>query len=233
MESSATRKPGRPVLSPRERTRVRIRDAANELFLRKGVDRTTVDEIVAKAGVAKGTFYLHFERKEDLLLEYGTRRLRRVREMLPELMSGKSFRDALGVILDQVVRGKVWGREVTGRAILEIGTSAERLPLEAPHHLLEPLLVLAQARGEVRNDIPAGQLAQFVLRSILGALRDWGLGTDELSRDDALEYAVTLVLDAIAKRNSESRHRSTAGGRRESTGRAAPTAPPRGDSLRG
>ena len=60
--------------------------------------------------------------------------------------------------------------------------------------------MLAQARGEVRNDIPAGQLAQFVLRSILGALRDWGLGTDDLSRDEALDYAVTLVLDAITRR---------------------------------
>lgn len=184
----------------REQTRARLREAANELYLRKGVDKTTVDEIVAKAGVSKGTFYLHFDRKEDLLLEYGTRRLQRVREMLPELIGNKTFREALDLILDQVVRGKTWGREVTGRAILEMGTSAERLPLEAPYKLLEPLLVLAQARGEVRSDVPASQLAQFVLRSILGALRDWGLGHDEISRDEALEYAVTLVLDAIAKR---------------------------------
>lgn len=184
----------------REQTRAKLREAANDLFLRQGVEKTTVDQIVGRAGVSKGTFYLHFQRKEDLLLEYGTRRLQRVREMLPELISGKSFRESMEVILDSVVRGKTWGREVTGRAILEIGTSAERLPLDAPHRLLEPLLVLAQARGEVRDDIPAGQLAQFVLRSILGALRDWGLGSDDVSRDEALDYAVTLVMDAIAKR---------------------------------
>lgn len=200
--AAARRKSGRGA-SPtrREQTRARLREAANELYLRKGVDKTTVDEIVAKAGVSKGTFYLHFDRKEDLLLEYGTRRLQRVREMLPELIGDKTFRQALDLILDQVVRGKTWGREVTGRAILEMGTSAERLPLDAPHKVLEPLLVLAQARGEVRSDIPASQLAQFVLRSILGALRDWGLGHDEISRDEALDYAVTLVLDAIAKRD--------------------------------
>src|SRR4051812_32457589 len=118
----------RPATTRREDTRARIREAANDLFLRKGVDKTTVDEIVAKAGIAKGTFYLHFQRKEDLLLEYGTRRLQRVREMLPDLIGGKSFRESLQSILDNVVRGKSWGREVTGRAILEIGTSAERLP---------------------------------------------------------------------------------------------------------
>lgn len=193
-----------PKLEPRrEQTRARLREAANDLFLRQGVEKTTVDQIVTKAGVSKGTFYLHFERKEELLLEYGTRRLKRVREMLPDLIAGKSFRESLEVILDAAVRGKTWGREVTGRAILEMGTSAERVPMDAPHRVLEPLLVVAQARGEVRNDIPAGQLALFVLRSILGALRDWGLGSDDVSRDEALDYAVTLVLDAITKKNSE------------------------------
>ncbi|MBI3767548.1 MAG: TetR/AcrR family transcriptional regulator [Deltaproteobacteria bacterium] len=183
-----------------ERTRAAIRDAANTLFLEHGVDKTTVDAICAGAGVSKGTFYLYFHRKEDLLLEYGLRRLRRIREMLPALIARPTFRDALNEILDEVVRGKRWGREVTGRAVLEMGTSAERIPIDAPHKLIQPLIELAQARGEVRRDIPSDALAHFVLRSILGALRDWGLGADALDRETALSYALTLVFDAIATR---------------------------------
>jgi AcrR family transcriptional regulator len=184
-----------------ERTRAAIREAANVLFLRQGVEQTTVDAICAQAGVSKGTFYLYFKRKEDLLLEYGLQRLRRIREMLPDLLMGRqTFRDALNAILDAVVRGKAWGREVTGRAILEMGTGAEALPVDAPHRLIQPLIELGQNRGEIRNDIPADALAHFVLRSILGALRDWGLGTDEQDRETALDYALTLVFDAIARR---------------------------------
>jgi AcrR family transcriptional regulator len=41
--------------------------AAVERFLAKGIDRTTVDEIVAAAAVAKGTFYLYFESKEQVV----------------------------------------------------------------------------------------------------------------------------------------------------------------------
>jgi AcrR family transcriptional regulator len=182
------------------RTRAAIREAANRLFLEHGVDNTTVDAICAAAGVSKGAFYLHFHRKEDLLLEYGLRRLRRIREMLPGLIGGKTFREALNAILDEVVRGKAWGREVTGRALLEMGTSWEGLPVEAPYKLIEPLLELAQARGEVRRDIPSDALAHFVLRSILGALRDWGVGADARDRDTALNYALTLVFDAIGAR---------------------------------
>lgn len=43
-------------------------DAAERIFLDKGVAATSVDEIVAAADVAKGTFYIHFESKERLLL---------------------------------------------------------------------------------------------------------------------------------------------------------------------
>jgi len=180
-------------------TRARIREAANHLFLEQGFEATTVDAIVAAAGVSKGTFYLYFERKEDLLLEYGWKRLARVREMLPELLARPTFADALAEIMDTVVRGKTWDRELTARAIDEMGTSAERLEA-APYKLLRPLLEMGQARGQVRDDIPAEALAQFVLRSLLGALRDWGRGHDDLSRDQALNYAVTLVSDAVAKR---------------------------------
>jgi len=85
-----------------------------------------VDAICAGAGVSKGAFYLHFKRKEDLLLEYGLGRLRRIREMVPGLIA-KSFRDAVEAILDEVVRGKEWGREVAARALLEMGTNWEGL----------------------------------------------------------------------------------------------------------
>lgn len=180
-----------------ERTRAAIRDAANALFLHDGVESTTVDAIVAAAGVSKGTFYLHFPRKEDLLLEYGTRRLLRIRDMLPDLIHRKTFREALNEILDEVVRGKEWGRELTGRAILEIGTSAEKLPVDSLPNLILPLVELGQARGQIRTDIPADALSHFILRSILGALRDWGLGADPLDREAALDYALTLIFDAI------------------------------------
>jgi len=186
----------------RNRTHERIRDAANRLFVANGFKNTTVDAIAAAASVSKGTFYLHFDRKEDLLLEYGARRLQRIREMLPDLLiHRKSFREAMNEILDVTVRGKPWSREVTGLAMLAMGTSYERIPVQPPHELFEPLIELGQARGEIRDDIPAGPLAQFVVRAILGALRDWGLGANDLSREAVLDHALTLVFDAMMKRD--------------------------------
>lgn len=53
-------------------TRQAIIKAALELWSERGygrgIDDTTVEEIVTRAGVAKATFYFHFARKEDILL---------------------------------------------------------------------------------------------------------------------------------------------------------------------
>ncbi|MEZ0537161.1 TetR/AcrR family transcriptional regulator [Caldicellulosiruptoraceae bacterium PP1] len=45
----------------------KLLESAYNLFLEKGVDKTSVDEIVKKAGVAKGTFYIYFRDKEEIV----------------------------------------------------------------------------------------------------------------------------------------------------------------------
>lgn len=50
-----------------------LMDAAEHLFLEKGFQSTTVSEIVAKADVAKGTYYHYFTSKTDVLEALRTR----------------------------------------------------------------------------------------------------------------------------------------------------------------
>lgn len=47
-------------------TPIRIMDAAEELILERGLAGTTVDAVVESAGVTKGTFFYHFDTKDDL-----------------------------------------------------------------------------------------------------------------------------------------------------------------------
>lgn len=42
-------------------------ESAYELFITKGIKDTSIDDIVKKAGVAKGTFYLYFHNKYDII----------------------------------------------------------------------------------------------------------------------------------------------------------------------
>lgn len=48
-------------------TKARLYAAADALFTQYGFDEVSVDRIVEEAGVAKGTFYVHFESRDSLL----------------------------------------------------------------------------------------------------------------------------------------------------------------------
>ncbi len=51
----------------KEEKREKLLDAGYELFLENGVNDVSISSITCKAGIAKGTFYLYFKDKYDLL----------------------------------------------------------------------------------------------------------------------------------------------------------------------
>src|ERR1700691_2285953 len=57
----------RPRTKPAEERREELMNAAQRLFLKHGVGPTTIEQITTGAAVAKGTFYLYFSSKEDVL----------------------------------------------------------------------------------------------------------------------------------------------------------------------
>jgi AcrR family transcriptional regulator len=54
-------------LAKRERTRSSLIAAAYRVFARKEADAVTIDEIVAEAAIARGTFYNYFQTREEVL----------------------------------------------------------------------------------------------------------------------------------------------------------------------
>jgi len=55
-------------MSPkRERRQAQLLEAARDLFVEKGYHATTVDDIVGRCEVARGTFYLYFSDKRAIL----------------------------------------------------------------------------------------------------------------------------------------------------------------------
>lgn len=65
IQSSAILEPGD---TPKKKsTREKILEAASTLFLERGFSATSVDDILQKVSIAKGTFYHHFISKESLL----------------------------------------------------------------------------------------------------------------------------------------------------------------------
>lgn len=66
-----------------------ILQVAEEVLLEKGYYETSIDEIAARVGIAKGTVYLHFPSKEDLVIAIFARDMRSFLQNIDEAVETK------------------------------------------------------------------------------------------------------------------------------------------------
>jgi len=74
--------------------RAELIDCAQRLFLQKGYERTTINDVIAATALSKGAFYHHFRSKEDLLEAIAARFARQAIEQTAPVSSDTSL-DAL------------------------------------------------------------------------------------------------------------------------------------------
>ena len=185
-----------------DRTRAALVDSALELFGRKGVERTSIDEITAAANVAKGTFYVHFQRKQDVLLELAAQ--------VVESLDLTGLPPAVGEALYELgvrLAGRMAGvpRAVTGRMVREIVGHQEdwrrvlgdRRTLRA---VIQPIVEAGQAAGELREDQSAARLAQALVVLWLDETIGWAERPDERPLRRDLAKATTLFLGGAQAR---------------------------------
>lgn len=84
-----------------------ILDSAFKLFLLKGINSTTVDDITKTAGLAKGTFYLYFKDKYAVKDELITRESKKLFDkalIKLEKKKIKGFTNQLIFVIDEVIK---------------------------------------------------------------------------------------------------------------------------------
>lgn len=89
--------------SKKRETRQRISDVATQLFLARGFEAVTLDEIALAARVAKMTVFNYFPRKEDLMLDrQDDLKLLFFREAIRSRPPGQSPIAALRTLIDEL-----------------------------------------------------------------------------------------------------------------------------------
>jgi TetR/AcrR family fatty acid metabolism transcriptional regulator len=78
-----------------------ILKAAEDVLMEKGYHETSIDEIAARVGIAKGTVYLHFPSKEDLVIAIFERDMQQLLQSIDSTMdSTLTAREKIETIFD-------------------------------------------------------------------------------------------------------------------------------------
>lgn len=85
----------------RRETSQRISDAALELFLNRGFDATTLDEIAEAAGISRRTFFYYFASKDDILTAYLGRR---TDELMAAVRENSSAGEPIDVVCNALIK---------------------------------------------------------------------------------------------------------------------------------
>jgi TetR/AcrR family acrAB operon transcriptional repressor len=169
-------------------TRSRLLDAAEVLFERQGVARTSLHDIAAAAGVTRGAIYWHFEDKADLF----NAMMKRVTLPLEEGLQRSGdpgLADPLGYVRERFMDAlkKTVGDPQT-RRVFEIATHkveyVGELSAVRDRHLavrneclahVERCMRLARRRGLLTRRLPARSAALGLHALIDGLIQNWML----------------------------------------------------------
>lgn len=183
--------------------RVQLIEAAMALFGQYGLKKTSVDDIVRAAHVAKGTFYQFFDSKEALYFEvFSTLEDRVQKPMLDRLASVQPLTPQ--ALADFLVEGVTLTRQEPLLRRLMSGEDFDllwrRLSPEQIEALtrqdeaaLGPLIEAWQERGEM-VDIDPALVVQAVRGFYMLTLHEREIGTDRF------EGTLRLMAEAIAQR---------------------------------
>jgi len=182
----------------RARTRAQILAAANALFAKRPWDSVTVDDLVNEAGVAKGTFYVHFVDLHALTAAVADELIKTFDEMLqPQRLSidDPLVRIAFGcnAFLERALDDPSWASLVArmARSHPAVGQIARR-------RLSEDLKLVLEA---VPNpDLSLGLGLEAALGVVLQVLA--AIGEGRLSSGDR-QPAIRSVLRAIGVGKSQ------------------------------
>ncbi len=163
-----------PSFGAQERVRIEteLRRTAARLFAAQGLRKTTLDELVASAGIVKSSFYAFFDSKESLYLDLMLGQIDDVRARLPALSTpGTNPAGDLRALLRQIVdvletdplyRRLISNPDDMARVASKLG---HERAAEVHHRLVAPLLDLIE-RGQHHGGLVAADA-----RVVLGVLQ--------------------------------------------------------------
>lgn len=162
-----------------QETKRKLISTALELLKENGFDAINVSEITHKAGVAKGTFYTYFKRKEDIVLDISrvpfseiADELENMKEMaIIEKLTHYFHRFMECVEACGINTCRQWTKDVLDPNNVPDNKDGQKWKYD--YEMLRDILTNAVNSGELKKDTPVDLLAHILICELYGMMTCW------------------------------------------------------------
>jgi len=190
-------------IAPKEAVKDSILDATDRLLARFGYRKMTVEDIAAEAGIGKGTIYLHFASKEEVVLSHVDRIVSRLKERLREIArSDAPAAERLRLMLLTRVLFRFESVQHYTQSLNDLlaalrpGLLARRaVYFEEEAQIFAEVLIAGRNEGEFDVDDERG--TALALLEATNGLLPYSLSTTELGAREDVEQRATAVANLM------------------------------------
>ena len=199
-------------MSPRpnvsDERKVQILNAAESVFTKKGFDEARMDDIAEKTGLSKGTLYLYFKSKDDLIIAILDRIFKREFRQLENLMGSEtSSSNAIWKLTDLVIKDIINILHLIPilygfLALAFRNKYVQRALKEYENRYLSILIPIVQSgidSGEFRQ-VDASEVAIAAFAIIEGTLLLWVYDKSIIDPERHIRSGMKLLLEGVQTR---------------------------------
>jgi AcrR family transcriptional regulator len=181
-------------------------DVAVRVFLERGYDGSSLDQVARAAGITKASIYYHARGKEELLLRGAGRAFDALYAVLqePEASSGPAVDRLKHVVRRTIEITMTMTPEVALLLRVRGNTRAEKRILERRRefdHLIAELVEAAQKEKSIRDDLDP-RLATRLLFGMLNSISEWFRKEGAMGAPELADAVFKLAFEGLERRSA-------------------------------
>lgn len=184
-------------------TKKALFESAMSLFKEQGFDNVYIEDIAAKAGTSKGSFYTYFKTKDDVIIEHYKKIDEQYESVFRELPATlKASEKLLKVLIAGIIFSEKYDPEILSIVLINqlnqkdaasFIMNRKRNLYKITHHLIEE----GQLNGEFVSEFDSNHLTDMLLCYYKGIYLDWCLTKGEFDFVERSKNELSLFINKL------------------------------------
>lgn len=181
-------------------TKRKLISAGLELIKEKGFAAINVEDITKKAGVAKGTFYVYFKRKEDIVMEISRTPFGEIADELEQMENAELFEKLRHYFRRFMEQVEFCGIQICRewiKNVIDPNNVPETMDSKKWFYDYEMLESILKNSKELKEDTPIELLTHIIISELYGMMLSWCMSDGKFEPLDWTDRFCDIQLTAI------------------------------------